>query len=223
MKRKFCKITEVEKDRTLSSLQRIKKLELITIDEEEYLQTVVKNIYEFRKDRRSHPDGNFDKQKRFYPSVRETCSCCESIRTPSISWPFSLMKHCRTKKHIQQMVHKNRERFLIGDVALWSDLNKIDFVFPTKTKVKCYCCDNPLIEIVCLVRSLPSSQVMQNSFDSINYQPISLCKNCSTPLVLTTSTNSFFRAVSKIGLDNLPPLKISLFESRSVSFSFFRG
>lgn len=52
-----------------------------------------------RRDRTSHPDGKFDKASRWYPSVDEEQTCC-TVRSPSRSYPFSLMVHCRTIKHI---------------------------------------------------------------------------------------------------------------------------
>ena len=56
--------------------------------------------YILRRDRISHPSGNFDKKGRWYPSEKETASCCSDIRAPSNSFPYSLMIHCRTIKHV---------------------------------------------------------------------------------------------------------------------------
>lgn len=53
-----------------------------------------------RENRTAHPTGKFDNAKRFYPSDMERCDCCYSIRTPSASWPNTLMNHCRSAKHI---------------------------------------------------------------------------------------------------------------------------
>ena len=52
------------------------------------------------KSRKIHPDGEFDKQRRWYPSDDEMCDCCKNIRRPSSSYPFSLMMHCRTAEHV---------------------------------------------------------------------------------------------------------------------------
>ena len=62
----------------------------------------IKAVEEFinRKTRKSHPDGSFDKAKRWEPSDNEWCECCKSIRTPSRRFPFSLMTHCRSIGHI---------------------------------------------------------------------------------------------------------------------------
>ena len=66
-------------------------------------------IYATRKSRREHPDGTFDKAGRWYPSEAETCECCKHIRPPSRGWPYSLMVHCRTMKHIRNLVKKRGE------------------------------------------------------------------------------------------------------------------
>lgn len=57
-------------------------------------------MYRDRKARRTHPDGSFDKHGRWYPSSSERQACCDSIRSPSVSYPYSLMLHCRTVDHI---------------------------------------------------------------------------------------------------------------------------
>lgn len=56
-----------------------------------------------RRDRVSHPQGEFDNAKRWYPHKNERCSCCAHIRSPSRTWPFSLMMHCRTAEHIAML------------------------------------------------------------------------------------------------------------------------
>jgi hypothetical protein len=50
-----------------------------------------------------HPDGTFDEGGRFYPSEKERRDCCADIRAPSRAFPLSLMKHCRTVKHIAKL------------------------------------------------------------------------------------------------------------------------
>jgi hypothetical protein len=59
--------------------------------------------YLARQSRSRHPDGDFDKKKRFYPSDRERQDCCSRIRRPSAAWPFSLMVHCRTLPHVARL------------------------------------------------------------------------------------------------------------------------
>lgn len=58
------------------------------------------NEYVSRKARLSHPDGEFDNAGRWYPSKSESCACCEGLRSPSRSYPYSLMFHCRTIQHV---------------------------------------------------------------------------------------------------------------------------
>lgn len=68
-------------------------------------ETVVKaaKVFIARQNRRNHPDGEFDKQGRWYPSDGESCGCCSSVRSPSRAWPYSYMIHCRTAKHIANL------------------------------------------------------------------------------------------------------------------------
>lgn len=56
-----------------------------------------------RQSRAQHPAGTFDKAQRWEPDASEHRPCCNSIRTPSRSFPFSLMVHCRTAKHIARL------------------------------------------------------------------------------------------------------------------------
>ncbi len=59
--------------------------------------------FENRQSRRVHPDGTFDKAGRWYPSDSESCGCCDEVRGPSRSYPYSYMVHCRTAKHIANL------------------------------------------------------------------------------------------------------------------------
>ena len=38
-----------------------------------------------------------------YPDELEESDCCRRIRRPSRSWPFSLLKHCYTLKHVAHL------------------------------------------------------------------------------------------------------------------------
>lgn len=67
-----------------------------------HLQRAVETFIN-RKNREIHPEGEFDSKKRFCPSAAERQSCCDSIRTPSARFPFSLMVHCRTIQHIAHL------------------------------------------------------------------------------------------------------------------------
>jgi len=48
--------------------------------------------------RRDNPDGKFDSAGRWYPEV--LYGCCRDIRSPSRSYPYSYLTHCRTLKHL---------------------------------------------------------------------------------------------------------------------------
>lgn len=67
---------------------------------------VIKTIYERRQARIEHPSGRTDNGGRWYPSDDEHCDCCNMVRQPSRAYPWSLMVHCRTKKHIKNLVEK---------------------------------------------------------------------------------------------------------------------
>jgi hypothetical protein len=58
--------------------------------------------YLLRKERYSHPDGKSDKS-RWYPSDTERKICCNSIRSPSRAYPWSLMTHCRSIEHVAML------------------------------------------------------------------------------------------------------------------------
>ena len=63
------------------------------------LRTAVAAYYE-RRDRRAHPDGDFDTAGRFTPATSEWRDCCTAIRSPSRNYPYSYMLHCRTVVHV---------------------------------------------------------------------------------------------------------------------------
>ncbi len=45
-----------------------------------------------------HPRGVSDNAGRWMPS--QELECCKGIRSPTRSWPWSLMLHCRTMVHV---------------------------------------------------------------------------------------------------------------------------
>jgi hypothetical protein len=53
-----------------------------------------------RKERTKHPCGTFDKAQRWYPTDDERRDCCQYIRSPTRSYPYSYMKHCRSAEHV---------------------------------------------------------------------------------------------------------------------------
>jgi len=56
-----------------------------------------------RRDRVSHPQGRLDNGGRWYPSAEERRECCRTIREPSRKWPFSLLVHCRSLRHVAHL------------------------------------------------------------------------------------------------------------------------
>lgn len=72
----------------------------------------VARAYEARQERRVHPDGDFDKAKRWYPSdVEDADGDGSCVRAPSRAWPYSYMLRCRTRQHVRVLV----ERALRGE------------------------------------------------------------------------------------------------------------
>ena len=58
------------------------------------------------RDFNENPIGEWDKQGRWYPDETERCPCCDKIRTPSRNWPYSLLVHCKSKKHYKELGKK---------------------------------------------------------------------------------------------------------------------
>jgi hypothetical protein len=70
-------------------------------------KSLVAAVYAARKDRSVHPEGEFDKHGRWYPSAREDADGDgSSTRSPSAAWPYSYMLHCRTRKHCAVLVER---------------------------------------------------------------------------------------------------------------------
>jgi len=60
-------------------------------------------VWRDRQARRAHPDGRTDKAGRWHPSPDEIQTCCSRIRGPSRAFPWSLMLHCRTARHVARL------------------------------------------------------------------------------------------------------------------------
>ncbi len=56
-------------------------------------------VYLLRKDGIHYPVGHFSHGK-WFPDPVEVGDCCRKIRRPSNKWPYSLLRHCYTLKHI---------------------------------------------------------------------------------------------------------------------------
>ena len=60
-------------------------------------------LFILRNDQGRYPIGHFSSSSKWYPDPIEVVDCCKSIRRPSIKWPYSLMRHCYTIKHIASL------------------------------------------------------------------------------------------------------------------------
>ena len=56
--------------------------------------------YIYRRHRHYEPVGRYDNAGRWYPTEGEALDCCRHIRSPSRAYPYSLLAHCRTAKHV---------------------------------------------------------------------------------------------------------------------------
>jgi len=69
------------------------------------IEIIVNQIY---CDRQKHNGvlncGYFDAGGRWYPNEREICECCSRVRSPSRAYPYSLLRHIKTKRHIRELV-----------------------------------------------------------------------------------------------------------------------
>lgn len=71
------------------------------------------------KNRRLHPYGSI-KNGKWYPTEKEHAACCDKVRQPTRSYPWALMTHCRSLKHICTLhgVDITKVRFLLSDKGL---------------------------------------------------------------------------------------------------------
>lgn len=70
-------------------------------------QEMILRAYNAFKQRMMPLPGKFDNVGRWYPSENWEASCCNTVRYPSRRWPYSLLKHCITKKHIEIVLNEN--------------------------------------------------------------------------------------------------------------------
>lgn len=75
--------------------------------------------------RKTHPRGVFDQAGRWMPHKEQ--ECCKSIRTPSRAWPWSLMVHCRTMRHV---AHESGYRLSILQAAVRRVISEHGVVTP---------------------------------------------------------------------------------------------
>lgn len=77
----------------------------------QFTKEQINAVYAALRDRRIHPEGEFDKAGRWYPSTEENCGVSSVIRSPSRRWPHSYMHACRTRKHVQALAEQSPELF----------------------------------------------------------------------------------------------------------------
>ena len=83
------------------------------------MKEIINQLFELSKERKVHPSGSFDAQKRWYPDpvlYKEV----GSIRMPSRAYPFSFMVHCRTKKFIARLLEKYKPANLEQAIDLYT-------------------------------------------------------------------------------------------------------
>lgn len=86
--------------------------ELAWRENDEYeLEEAIDGLWNARKTRAEHPDGSFDDSGRWFPSNDEDCKCCSHVRSPSRNWPYSLIKHCRSRPHLQRLAEESPDLF----------------------------------------------------------------------------------------------------------------
>lgn len=83
----------------------------------ENLHAVAK-IYLARRSGKESPSGK-RKDGRWFSDEKESQSCCSQIRSPTRSWPDSLLKHCKSMHHISRL-HG------VDTVALIATIKEID-------------------------------------------------------------------------------------------------
>ena len=79
----------------------------------------IADIYFRRKNREASPSGRWD-GKKWFPTERERQPCCEEVRRPTRSFPYSLLAHCKTIKHLAALhsVDEKRLRLYINRIQV---------------------------------------------------------------------------------------------------------
>jgi len=68
------------------------------------------NLAKHRFNGNVKPLGDYDDHGRWYPSDFERCGCCSHIQEPSKNRPLTLLKHCRTLKHVENLIRKHKPK-----------------------------------------------------------------------------------------------------------------
>jgi hypothetical protein len=58
-----------------------------------------------RQSQEDSPLGEYDHSGRWYPYLGERRECCRAIRSPSKAFPYSLLKHCMTLRHVAHLYY----------------------------------------------------------------------------------------------------------------------
>jgi hypothetical protein len=103
------------------------------------IKSLVKGIYEARRDRQVNPEGHFDGAGRWYPSDSENAAgnLTSRLRSPSRAWPYSYMTGARTRKHVAVLV----ARALVGQTVPTDVARAIELASMTQS-------DSPVVELV---------------------------------------------------------------------------
>ena len=83
-------------------------------------------IFNERQARVIHPEGTFEKHGVWYPSDAERQPCCEGLREPTRKYPYSLITHCRTVKHVAHLcdVPKALLKAAALEMPAWREMYK---------------------------------------------------------------------------------------------------
>ena len=69
----------------------------------------------------TRPKGRSEKGQKWYPDSVERASCCDSVRSPSHAYPWSLYKHCFSRKHKRQLLLEQPSELEIKALAMTMD------------------------------------------------------------------------------------------------------
>jgi hypothetical protein len=100
---------------------------------EAMVKGIAGQVFRSRQDRSVNPEGEFDKQGRWYPSEREDAGGDgSSVRGPSRAFPYSYMLRCRTRQHCDALVRRSAWTDVPADVreavdvaGLWAAVRNV--------------------------------------------------------------------------------------------------
>lgn len=75
-----------------------------------------------------YPESEPGRSIRWYPHERnEWQSCCDKIRRPSRKYPYSLLQHCKSAKHVASLFGVERKDLLAMHKRLTADYKPVEF------------------------------------------------------------------------------------------------